>query len=133
MVVTPQIIVEALGRLNDKHQDRLVHLANVVTVQAADLEDGERTQSRRYYWENSTWSIKHPGTEVKCLAIKFGDPPTLQPEQVTTVVDFCASFLDLEAHFKDPKYKGKSTNRTLRNLSWRGQAMLRSLAPRSQL
>jgi hypothetical protein len=137
--ITPQVVMEALKRLNKRFHDRLTHSVRCVTLFVPDHADEGDPQTtskawnKRLFCEDRRLSVQNVGTELRAILFQADSLPTLTKADLTRIIDFCCSFLNMDLLLAktNTKYHGKrnATVKMVERLRTRGLAMRALTAP----
>ena len=121
-------ILDALKRLNDTLDVKLSRSVRAAVIYAADVKDEQsKTWMKRVFSTDGSLAIPRVGQEVKVLLFDNGELPVLGEDRMRDVVDFAATFLDLDSLLA--KTAGKGTRRSIQNIQERSRLMLDRIPP----
>jgi hypothetical protein len=138
VVVTKEVVLQALERLNERSTKKLMHAVRTVKIKGAPFSRGtiQGTKGMRLFCEDPRQSLPQEGEEYFALVIDHNKTPTLTQGELQTIIDFCAAFINCDALATEvrAKYKSQSKQRLYANQLWtNGEAKLKRLDPRSKI
>ena len=95
--VTPEKVLKAIQAFNVECEYQLGTMANVVSLHSGNHRQS-KYRRRQLYCHSEALSIAYVGTPFLALAVDHETMPTLTPDLLQKWIDFCASFLDIEAY-----------------------------------
>ncbi len=102
-----ETVLTAIERLNNRCEQKLGKLADVVALTSIDHKKTKYCDRIRYC-EDRRLSIAHTGTPFLALAVDAGSIPELDADHLQKWLTMCASFIKLE-RFPDPTRSQRKT------------------------
>ena len=100
--ITKESLLEALKRLNAECDSALMAAANVHILKTGDHKQ-TKFYDRKLYCDNDATSAPRSGMDFKALIVPTGGIPTLTPEGLQTILDWCAQFIDIDVYLDGAK------------------------------
>ena len=113
--VTTKTILRALEVLAARAEKKLMKRFPTVVVEAGDVE---KKYGTRLFCENPILSIANKGKTYRCIKVEKGAIPELTVNELRSIIDTCAAFMDIEHAVG----KGKAFKKAVKNLTERMKA-----------